>query len=131
MTAIRTRLFLPALAIVFLVAGCTTPVAIDPATGQDQKAEYRINTFYAPIDAAPKPIFRTAIKELDEMGYFRTGELHQDNSISIFARSVGDEKVKVKIVQVAPGKSEVRIRVGTLGDLPESQKIYARIRKAI
>lgn len=131
MTPIRTRLLLPAFALVLLLAGCTTPVAIDPATGGDQKAEHRAGYFYAPLGADPKTIFRTAIRKMDEMGYFRTGELHREDSISIFARSVGDKKVNVRISQIAPGKSEIRIRVGTFGDLPESQKIYAGIRNAL
>ena len=30
------------------------------------------------------------------MGYFRTGELHRETSITIYARKVGDEKVTVR-----------------------------------
>ncbi len=114
-----------------IVTGCTTPVAIDPMTGQNQTAEYRAGYFYAPLDAPIGQIFKTAIREMDEMGYFRTGELHKDDAITIYARKVGDEKVTVRASISDEGASELRVRVGKLGNLAESQMIYARIRDAL
>lgn len=118
-----------------IFTGCTTPVAIDPQTGQEQLAEYRAGFFYAPLDAPISQIFKTAIRELDDMGYYRTGELHKDAAITIYARKVGDEKITVRAKQVTDAEtgsqSELRIRVGTLGNLAESQLIYARIRTAL
>lgn len=125
-----TLLTLLTLGALFL-SGCTTPVAIDPMTGEEQTAEFRVGTFYAPLDAPIGQIFRVAIREMDEMGYYRTGELHKDESISIYARTVGDKKVKVQAALTEEGGSEIRIRVGRLGDLPESQKIFANIRNAL
>ena len=125
-----TILTFAALAALFF-SGCTTPVAIDPLTGQEQTAEYRVGTFYAPLDAPIGEIFRVAIREMDAMGYFRTGELHREDSISIYARTVGDKKVKVQAAQSEEGGSEIRIRIGRFGDLAESQTLYARIRNAL
>jgi len=119
-----------AICVIFL-SGCTTPVAIDPQTGQQQQAEYRAGYFYAPLDAPIGQIFNTGIRELDEMGYFRTGELHKDTSITIYARKIGDERITLRAKQLAEGQSEIRIRVGKLGNLAESQVIYARIRDAL
>ncbi|HAV14582.1 MAG TPA: hypothetical protein DCX06_13990 [Opitutae bacterium] len=130
MTAKASILSLLALITVFFSA-CTTPVAIDPVSGQEQTAKYQAGNFYAPIDAAPGKIFRTAIRVMDESGYYRTGELHEETYITIYARKVGDEKVTVRIKQLADGQSELRIRVGKLGNLAESQKIYASIRNEI
>jgi hypothetical protein len=130
MTAKVSIFSLLALISVFFTA-CTTPVAIDPVSGQEQAAKYQGGFFYAPISAAPSPIFRTAIRVLDENGYYRTGELHRKTAITIYARKVGDEKVTVRIKQLADGQSELRIRVGTLGNLSESQFIYAKIRDAM
>lgn len=121
-----------------IAAGCTTPVAIDPKSGQEQTAKYQAGYFYAPLNADIKQVFRTAISELDEMGYYRTGELHKEKAITIYARKVGDEKISVrsyypkknsKLAEM--GTSAIRIRVGRLGDLAESQMIYAAIRDAL
>ena len=118
-----------------IFTSCTTPVAIDPLTGQEQVAEYRAGYFYAPIDASIGQIFKTAIREIDDLGYFRTGELHKDDAISIYCRKVGDDKITVRISQQTnpevEEQSEIRIRIGNLGNLAESQVIYARIRDAL
>lgn len=120
---------------ILIAAGCTTPVAIDPQSGQEQTAKYQAGYFYAPLDAEIGQVFRTAIRELDAMGYYRTGELHKENAITIYGRKVGDEKITVR--SYYPSKSDegavsmIRIRVGKLGNLAESQTIYARIRDAL
>lgn len=121
-----------------IAAGCTTPVAIDPQSGQEQTASFQAGYFYAPLDADIKPVFRTAIRVLDEMGYYRTGELHKEKYINIYARNMQDDKVTLRAFYPSKhstlpegGKSMLRIRVGTLGDLAESQTIYARIRDAL
>ena len=68
---------------------------------------------------------------MDELGYFRTGEIHRNTYVNIYARKVGDQKVVVRIKQTAPAQSELRIRIGNLGNLPESQFLYASIRDAL
>jgi hypothetical protein len=125
-----TILSILTLTVVFF-SGCTTPVAIDPMTGQQQTAKYRSGYFYAPIAADANAVFLTAIRAIDGMGLLRTGELHKKDFIKIFARQVGDKEVVVRIQQIAAGESEIRIRVGTLGNLPQSQVIYAKIRDAM
>ena len=127
MKAKATLLSLLTLTVV-LFSGCTTPVAIDPMTGQQQTAKYKGGYFYAPIAADTDAVFQTAIRAMDDMGLLRTAELHKNDYIKIYARMVGDKEVVVRIKQVAPSESQIRIRVGTLGDLPQSQIIYAKIR---
>jgi hypothetical protein len=113
---------------VVLFSGCTTPVAIDPMTGQQQTAKYQGGYFYAPIAEDTDAIFQNAIRAIDDMGLLRTAELHKKDYIKIYARMVGDREVVVRIKQMAAGESQIRIRVGKLGDLPQSQIIYAKIR---
>jgi hypothetical protein len=123
--------------VTVFLTGCETPVAIDPQTGKQQTAKYQAGFFYAPLDAPIGEVFQVAIRELDEMGYFRTGELHRDESITIYARKVGDERVTLRSYIPSPNEegpqaqSMLRIRIGKFGDLPESQAIYARIRDAL
>lgn len=120
-----------------LISGCTTPVAIDPQTGAEQTAKYQAGYFYGALDAPIDEVFRTAIREIDDIGYFRTGELHRDTNITIYARKVGDEKITVKTYipseteELPEGQTMLRVRIGKFGNLPESQMIYARIRDAL
>lgn len=122
---------IPFFLVSLIIVGCSTPVAIDPMTSQEQTARYQAGFFYGPINTDALPAFKTAIRRLDAMGYFRTGELHDDDAITIYARKVGDEKVTVRIQQIESGLSEMRIRVGKLGNLAESQNIYANIRGSL
>ncbi len=114
--------------VAFSMAGCRTPVATDPMVDQKQTALYQAGYFYAPIEADADTVFRTSIRTLDKMGMLRTGETHGEEYTNIFARKVGDKRVILRIRQIAPNKTEVRIRVGILGSLPESQMIFAKIR---
>jgi hypothetical protein len=130
MTVKATILSFLTLTVVFF-SGCTTPVAIDPMTGQQQTARYKSGYFYAPAAADADAIFKTSIRAIDDMGILRTGELHKDDHITIYGRMVGDKKVTVRIKQLAAGESQIRIRVGRLGNLPQSQIIYAKIRDGL
>lgn len=127
-----TRNLLSTFGLIALLAfaGCTTPVAIDPVRSSEDVAAYRAGTFTGPINASPDRIFVEAIRIMDSEGYFRTGELHRSNQISIFARRVGDEKVTVRIRPAEEGGSNFSIRIGR-GNLPESQSLYSKIRAAV
>jgi hypothetical protein len=123
-------LFSLGLTALIALMGCTTPVAIDPVKSSEDTAAYRAGTFTGPINASPDRIFIQAIQIMDREGYFRTGELHRSNTISIFARRVGDEKVTVRIRPSEEGGSNISIRIGR-GNLPESQSLYSKIRAAV
>lgn len=112
-------------------SACTTPVAIDPLNNPQQIANFKAGYFYATLQADAATIFRTAINEMDELGYFRTGELHSNQAITILARKVGDQKVHVRIKQIEAEKVEIRIRIGILGSLAESQTLYEHIKDAL
>ena len=114
-----------------LLAGCTTPVAVDPVSGQQQNAQYTAGYFYGTLNGNASTVFQTAIHIMDDLGYFRTGELHKIDHSVIYARKVGDEKVTVRITQLSPDQSEVRIRIGILGNLPESQLLYGKIHNTL
>ncbi|MFP4166973.1 MAG: DUF3568 family protein [Opitutales bacterium] len=128
----KATLLLPlSILLAGMLGGCVTPVAIDTNNDEDQNAYYQAGFFYAPInDGNVKSIFRTAIRVMDDMGYYRTGELHRENKITIFARKEGDREVTVRISKVEEGQSEIRIGIGMFGNLSESQRLYSRIREA-
>ncbi len=114
------------------ITGCETQVAIDPNTGVDQTARYQAGFFFGMVEGELADTFRTTIKTLDEMGYFRTGERHNKTNVNIYARKVGDEKIVLRLKETPEeGILEMRIRVGNLGNLAESQTIYAHVRDAL
>ena len=114
-----------------IITGCTTQVVVDSMNGELKTAKYQAGFFTAPVDAPVDQIFKVAITAVDALGYFRTGELHKQSSVMIYARKVGDQKVTVRIGpptdEETTAQSEVRIRIGNLGNLAESQAIYDRI----
>lgn len=114
-----------------IITGCTTQVMVDSMNGELKTAKYQAGFFTAPVDAPVDQIFKVAITAVDALGYFRTGELHKQSSVMIYARKVGDQKVTVRIGpptdEETTAQSEVRIRIGNLGNLAESQAIYDRI----
>ena len=120
---------------VVIITGCTTQVVVDPMSGELKTAKYQAGFFTVPVDAPVDQIFKVAIAAVDSMGYFRTGELHKQSSVMIYARKVGDQKVTVRIGpptdEESSAQSEVRIRIGHLGNLAESQAIYDRITEAL
>ncbi len=130
MKAKATIFTLLTLTVVFF-SGCTTPVAIDPITGQQQPAKFETGFFYAQVSADADTVFNTANRAIDDMGILRTGELHNYDHVIIYCRMVGDQTVTVHIMQLTADESQIRIRVGKSGDLPQSQLIYAKIRDAL
>ena len=118
-----------------IITGCTTQVSVDPMSGVLKTAKYQAGFFTAPIDAPVDQIFKEAIVAVDALGYFRTGELHKATSVTVYARKVGDQKVTIRIGpptdEEATAQSEVRIRIGVLGNLAESQAIYSRITETL
>jgi len=126
-------------AVAALLQGCATPVAVNPESEDKQTAVYQAGTFRGAVDASMQTVFRHAIRVMDASDYFRTGEIHGEDSIKIFARMAGDKKVRVTIkpleakdAEDAPtAGTQINIRIGLLGSLPESQQLFAKIRKSV
>lgn len=118
-----------ALASFFLVA-CQS-LTVNPKNNSSTTAQYQLNALISVFETDTDTAFRATIQALDLLGYFRTGEIHGELETSVFARKVGDEKIVVKIINLSPEQSQVSIRVGMIGNLPESQVILAEIEDMI
>jgi hypothetical protein len=118
-----------ALASFFLVA-CQS-ITVNPKNNASSTAKYQINALVSVFETDTDTAFRASIQSLDLLGYFRTGEIHGELETSIFARKVGDEKIVVRITELSPEQSQISIRVGMIGNLPESQIILAEIEDII
>ena len=114
------------IALLALVA-CQTPVMVDPKNDSTITAQYQLNTLIGSVETDMDTTFRASIAALDTLGYFRTGEVHNEENILILSRKVGDEKVYVNVLKISEEQSDIHIRVGIIGSLPESQGILSEI----
>ena len=118
-----------ALAAFFLVS-CQS-VTVNPKNDSSSTAKYQINSLISVFETDSDTAFRASIQALDLLGYFRTGEIRGELETSIFARKVGDVKIVVKITELSSEQSQVSVRIGLVGDMPESQVILAEIEDMI
>lgn len=114
-----------------LLSACQTAVSINPKQDSSVTAQYQINSLLAELETDMDTAFRASIQALDLLGYFRTGEVHKDQLITIFSRKVGDEKILVQIFKESEEKVFIQIRIGIFGNLPESQTILAEIQDIV
>ena len=118
-----------ALATFFLVA-CQS-VTVNPKNDSSSTARYQLNSLVSVFETDTDSAFRASIQALDLLGYFRTGEIRGELETSVFARKVGDVKIIVKITELSPEQSQVSVRIGLVGNMPESQVILAEIEDMI
>jgi len=117
------------LASFFLVA-CQS-VTVNPKNDSSSTAKYQLNALITVFETDTDTAFRASIQALDILGYFRTGEKHDELETFVFARKVGDEKIVVRITELSPEQSQVSVRIGLIGNMPESQVILAEIEDSI
>jgi hypothetical protein len=113
-----------------LLASCT--VGLNTNNGAASTAVYQANTLVTTVDASMDTTFRATISSLDALNdYFRTGEVVKETSVAIIARKVGDVRVHIKLIKVSEEQTEIRVRIGLIGDLPESQLILNTIQEQL
>lgn len=117
------------LASFFLVA-CQS-VTVNPKNDSSSTAKYQLNALVSVFETDTDTAFRASIQALDILGYFRTGETHDERETFVFARKVGDKKIVVRITELSPEQSQVSVRIGLIGNMPESQVILAEIEESI
>ena len=114
----------------FFLVSCQS-VTVNPKNDSSSTAKYQINSLISVFETDSDTAFRASIQALDLLGYFRTGEIRGELETSIFARKVGDVKIVVKITELSSEQSQVSVRIGLVGDMPESQVILAEIEDMI
>ena len=118
-----------ALATFFLVA-CQS-ITVNPKNVSSSTAKYQLNSLVSVFETDTDSAFRASIQALDLLGYFRTGEIQSELETYVFARKVGDVKIIVKITELSPKQSQISVRIGLVGNMPESQVILAEIEDMI
>ena len=114
----------------FFLVACQS-ITVNPKNSSSSTAQYQLNSLISVFETDTDTAFRASIQALDLLGYFRTGEIHGEIDTYVFARKVGDEKIVVRITKLSPEQSQISVRIGLVGNLPESQVILAEIEDLI
>ena len=130
MTFSLIRLICISIIATFFLVACQS-ITINPKNDSSSTANYQLNSLISVFEADVDSVFRASIESLDILGYFRTGEIHGEVTTSVIARKVGDEKIVIEITELTPEQSQISVRVGIIGNLPESQVILAEIEDRI
>jgi hypothetical protein len=126
------------LAALFL-AGCSTQIGVD--NSQNREASYSnvsgvLTTRYTSDTEA---VFNAVKRTIDAMpGTLRTGETDDRgankelNSVIVYARTIGDLEIKITIEKAEDPETkaaftQVRVKYGAFGNLPESQQLVSKI----
>jgi len=112
----------PAAAVVLAFTGCTT-VQVNPNTvGSYELGELRVD-----VPANVDRVYLAAKAGIQEDQLFLTGDKWGGTTATLTARDEVDTRVTVRLRQVEPGWTHLRIRYGVTGDLQQAQTLYSRI----
>jgi protein involved in sex pheromone biosynthesis len=123
----KNALALALLASAFVLSGCNTSVGVDNAETREGQFSNVTGILVTRYNADPEAVFNSVKRTLDSMrGTLRTGETDERGankeliSVTVFARTVGDEITKAAYTKVT-------VKYGFFGNLPESQQIVSKI----
>ena len=128
-----------ALLAALVLAGCSTQIGVD--NSQNREASYSnvtgvLTTRYTSDTEA---VFNAVKRTIDAMpGTLRTGETDDRgankelNSVIVYARTIGDLEIKITIEKAEDPETkavftQVRVKYGAFGNLPESQQLVSKI----
>jgi len=107
--------------------GCTQVMV-----GPDTRGEYKFGELQVYVDANFGRAYDAAKQGMKEFGLFQTRDDRKVIEAELNGRDSVDTQVIVKIKEVGPNRTSIKIRYGLLkGDLPSSQKLYEVIRKRL
>lgn len=124
------RLAQAALATVLLLAalvasGCTQ-VQVDPNT----RGEYKLGELQVFADRDFTTVYNAAKRGIADLKLFQTRDDRKVIEAELNARDATDTMVIVKIKEVGPNRTSVKIRYGAFKpDLPSAQKLYQAIER--
>jgi hypothetical protein len=116
--------WLLALAAGFGAAGCTQ-VLVGPET----RGEYKLGELQVMADAGFVRSYEAVKRGMKDAGLFQTGDDRKVIEAEVNGRDALDTRVIVKVKEVGPNRTSIKIRYGLKGDLASAQKLYEAIRK--
>lgn len=107
------------------VTGCTQ-VQVAP----NVQGKYKLGELQVFADKDFKRVYEAAKGAIKEVGLFQTQDDRKVVEAELHARDSADTLVVVKIKEVGPNRTSVKIRYGVLSpDLAAAQRLYAAMEK--
>ncbi len=126
------------LAALFL-AGCATQIGVDNSQNREASFSNVTGVLTTRYTSDTEAVFNAVKRTIDAMpGTLRTGETDERgankelNSVIVYARTIGDLEIKITIEKAEDPETkavftQVKVKYGVFGNLPESQQIVSKI----
>ena len=128
-----------ALLAALVLAGCSTQIGVDNSQNREASFSNVTGVLTTRYTSDTEAVFNAVKRTIDAMpGTLRTGETDDRgpnkelNSVIVYARTIGDLEIKVTIEKAEDEQTkavftQVKIKYGAFGNLPESQQIVSKI----
>ena len=126
------------LAALFL-AGCSTQIGVDNSQNREASFSNVTGVLTTRYTSDTEAVFNAVKRTIDAMpGTLRTGETDDRgankelNSVIVYARTIGDLEIKITIEKAEDPETkavftQVKVKYGAFGNLPETQQIVSKI----
>ena len=128
-----------ALLAALVLAGCSTQIGVDNSQNREASFSNVTGVLTTRYTSDTEAVFNAVKRTIDAMpGTLRTGETDDRgankelNSVIVYARTIGDLEIKITIEKAEDPETkavftQVRVKYGAFGNLPESQQLVSKI----
>jgi hypothetical protein len=128
-----------ALLAALVLAGCSTQIGVDNSQNREASFSNVTGVLTTRYTSDTEAVFNAVKRTIDAMpGTLRTGETDdlgankELNSVVVYARTIGDLEIKITIEKAEDEITkavftQVRVKYGAFGNLPESQQLVSKI----
>ena len=128
-----------ALLAALVLAGCSTQIGVDNSQNREASFSNVTGVLTTRYTSDTEAVFNAVKRTIDAMpGTLRTGETDDRgankelNSVIVYARTIGDLEIKITIEKAEDQQTkavftQVKVKYGAFGNLPESQQLVSKI----
>ena len=128
-----------ALLAALVLAGCSTQIGVDNSQNREASYSNVTGVLTSRYTSDTEAVFNAVKRTIDAMpGTLRTGETDERgankelNKVIVFARTIGDLEIKITIEKAEDEQTkavftQVKVKYGAFGNLPESQQLVSKI----
>jgi hypothetical protein len=125
--ALRSLVSLTLVVVALLsMSGCTQ-VLVSPET----RGEYKLGELQVFVDRNFSAVHSAAKLGIKDAGLFETRDDRLVVEAELNARDATDTLVIVKVKELSPSRTSVKIRYGLKGDLASAQRLYQAIQRRL